>query len=238
MRLQDSFNEPKLSLLINGPCGITTKALQLNRNNLSLNDNYNDDFLAVHELILKRLSKRNDKGLILLHGKPGTGKTSYIRHLAAVIKKRIIFIPPNMAAHLTNPGLMEILMDNQNSILIIEDAETMLIDRNIVGESPVSALLNLTDGLLSDCVNIQVICSFNTDLTKLDAALLRKGRLIARYEFKELEAGKAQLLSNKLGFQKNIDQALTLTEIYNQQETTFETEIPVCKIGFRATIIE
>jgi hypothetical protein len=31
---------------------------------------------------------------------------------------------------------------------------------------------------------------------------MRKGRLIAKYEFKELEVEKAQQLSNKLGFEQ------------------------------------
>jgi len=57
-------------------------------------------------------------------------------------------------------------------------------------------LLNISDGLLYDCLNIQIICSFNIDIIKVDSALLRKGRLIAKYEFKELEVAKAQALSD------------------------------------------
>ena len=64
----------------------------------------------------------------------------------------------------------------------------------------VSALLNITDGLLSDWLNIQLICSFNSDISKIDSALMRKGRLIAKYEFKELEVEKANALSLKLRF--------------------------------------
>ena len=105
-----------------------------------------------------------------------------------------------MANALTNPDLLSILIDNPNSIFVIEDAENIVIDREQNGSSPVSALLNISDGLLSDCLNIQIICSFNTDLSKVDSALMRKGRLIAKYEFKTLEVTKAQQLSDKLGF--------------------------------------
>jgi len=49
--------------------------LEITRPKLSIEDNYNDDFLPVHQTILDRLRKKNDKGLVLLHGKPGTGKT-------------------------------------------------------------------------------------------------------------------------------------------------------------------
>lgn len=36
--------------------------------------NYGEDFLKIHKTIVKRLNTQNDKGIILLHGDPGTGK--------------------------------------------------------------------------------------------------------------------------------------------------------------------
>ena len=100
------------------------------------------------------------------------------------------------------------------------------------GNSPVSTLLNLSDGLLSDCLNIQIICSFNTDISKVDSALLRKGRLIAKYEFKELEAEKAQNLSEKLGFKTQISEPMNLTDIYNQEEKNGNHTASRKSIGF------
>jgi hypothetical protein len=92
--------------------------------------------------------------------------------------------------------------------------------------------LNISDGLLADCLNVQIICSFNTDISKIDSALMRKGRLIAQYEFKELAVQKAQQLSNKLGFNTLIKEPMTLTAIYNQHETTFEQKGKQASIGF------
>ena len=54
----------------------------------------------------------------MLHGKPGTGKTSYIRYLIASVKKDVIFLPPNMATAITNPGLITILIDNPKSVFV------------------------------------------------------------------------------------------------------------------------
>ena len=187
----------------------------------------------VHQVILKRLSKKDDKGLVLLHGKPGTGKTSYIRYLLSMVKKSVIFLPPNMASQITNPDLMSTLIDNSNSIFVIEDAENIVINREKNESSPVSAILNVSDGLLSDCLNIQIICSFNTDISQVDSALMRKGRLIAKYEFKELATEKAQLLSQKLGFATLIDSQMTLTAIYNQEETDFQPIKKRNPIGFK-----
>ena len=56
-----------------------------------------------------------------------------------------------MAGAITDPGLISILFDNPNSIFVIEDAENIIVDREREGHSPVSALLNISDGLLSDC---------------------------------------------------------------------------------------
>ena len=112
------------------------------------------------------------------------------------------------------------------------DIAFIIIDREKDGRSPVSALLNISDGLLSDCLNIQVICSFNTDISKIDSALMRKGRLIAKYEFKELATEKAQALSDKLSFNTTICKPMTLTEIYNQNEPGFEYKKQRNPIGF------
>jgi hypothetical protein len=139
-----------------------------------------------------------------------------------------------MAGTITNPDLISILIGNPNSIFVIEDAENIVVDREKDGHSPVTALLNISDGLLSDCLNIQVICSFNTDISKIDNALLRKGRLIAKYEFKELTVDKASQLSRKLGFQTRIDQPMTLTAIYNQEERDFHQVKRYKPIGFRS----
>jgi len=63
---------------------------------------------------------------------------------------------------------------------------------------------------------------------------MRKGRLIAKYEFKELETEKAQKLSRKLGFDVVINSPMTLTEIYNQEEKDFRQVKRMNPIGFRA----
>lgn len=225
--------KPEISLLISSVRGIETKPLQIAKPKLRIEDNYNEDFKEVHQIILKRLSRKNDKGLVLLHGKPGTGKTSYIRYLITSLKKNVIFLPPNMASEITNPNLISIFIDNPNSVFVIEDAENIVIDRAKDGNSPVSALLNISDGLLADCLNVQIICSFNTDISQIDSALMRKGQLIARYEFKELETEKAQQLSTKLGFNTNINTPMTLTSIYNQDEKEFQQSSKNKPIGFK-----
>jgi hypothetical protein len=228
--------KPEIKLLVTAPHGLSTQTMEISRPRFSVEDNYNDNFLPVHQTILKRLRKKNDKGLVLLHGKPGTGKTSYIRYLITKTNKSVIFLPPNLAASFTDPGLMNVLIGNPNSVFVIEDAENIIIDRNRSSSSSVSALLNLADGVLSDCLNIQIICSFNTDLSRVDSALTRKGRLIAKYEFSELSVPKAQALSVKLGFSNIIASPMTLAAVYNQHETEFAVATMRKTMGFNIAV--
>ncbi|MCU0443622.1 MAG: ATP-binding protein [Microscillaceae bacterium] len=215
--LDENYAKGKVFLMYEMNGYLYLRDFELRTTEINIHTNYNDDFAAVHEVIYQRLNAPDDKGLLLLHGAPGTGKTHYLRHLAGVLNKKMIFIPPDYAMNIASPHFLPLMISNPNSILIIEDAEMILEDREEHGRNAsVSSLLNMADGLLSDCLNIQIICTFNTNISKIDKALLRKGRLIANYEFKPLEPYKAQKLSDSLGFKRWIEEAMTLAEIYNQ----------------------
>jgi ATP-dependent 26S proteasome regulatory subunit len=171
-----------------------------------------------------------------LHGLPGTGKTTYLRHLIGSIKKRVLFVAPSVASNLMNPEFIDLLIDNPNAVVIIEDAENIIMDRKFSSNSSVSNLLNISDGLLSDCLNVQIICTFNSELHMVDSALLRKGRLIAKYEFDKLNAKKAQRLSDHLGFKNSIDKPMTIAEITNPDD--MEVEKPALQVmGFRREVV-
>ena len=98
------------------------------------------------------------------------------------------------------PEFIPFISKYKDCVLVLEDCEKLLTHRDDgnFNANALSNLLNLGDGLLSDAFSINIICSFNSSLKKIDDALLRKGRLIARYEFKELEIPKAQALADKL----------------------------------------
>ena len=180
--------------------------------------NYGKGFLDLHDTIVKRLNTKNDKGIILFHGENGTGKTTYIKFLTKfVTNKDILFIPPSMAEMLSEPSIIPFLMEHQNSILLIEDAEKVIADRegNPQSQAGVSNILNLTDGILGDCLNIQVIATFNTSRERIDKALLRKGRLICEHKFDKLSVKDANKLLKHLNKGATTDCDLTLADIYN-----------------------
>jgi ATP-dependent 26S proteasome regulatory subunit len=186
---------------------------------------YGKGFKPIHEKIIHKLNEPKSKGLVLLHGTPGTGKTHYLKYLASKIKnKRVLFIPPFLADFITSPEMTPFLIQNAGSVLFIEDAERVITDRNAGGGNGVSNILNITDGILSDILNIQIVATFNMDKAKIDSALLRKGRLIAEHKFDALPIEDAQALINHLGYEHTADKPMTLTEIYNLSEVEYKTE--------------
>lgn len=207
----------------------STKEFVIKNKLLDLVLNYNDDFIKVNDKIIDSLINK-DKGIILLHGQPGTGKTTYIRHLINIIKeKKLLYISPDTVHTLSSPSFIDFMSENTNSILLIEDAETILKKRSQGDNQSISNLLNLSDGLLGDCFNIQIVCTFNTKIGDIDNALLRKGRLICEYEFKHLDAHKTKLLAESLGIEYKSEG--TLSEIYNSSEEAFTKERKI--IGFK-----
>ncbi len=192
---------------------------------------YNDDFVQVNELIEKSLTS-NNAGLILFHGSPGTGKTSYIKNLITKFDTlSFIFLQNEFINELLNPDFISFLLKNRNAILLIEDAEKVLTTREYSNEnSVVSTILQLTDGLFSDYLNIKIICTFNTSIEKIDKALLRKGRMIAYYEFKPLAAEKASELLKSMELEPTEDE-MTLADIFNYRSKEFRAN-DAKKIGF------
>lgn len=199
---------------------------------LDIDKLYNDDFKEVHETILASLAT-DRAGLILLHGDPGTGKTSYIKGLITKHPgQTFIFIQNEFVNELLRPDFVSFLLNHKNAILIIEDAEKVIITREQSNaNSVVSTILQLTDGLFSDYLNIKIICTFNTSIDKIDKALLRKGRMIAYYDFKPLEGEKAAALMNDLGA-GNETKDMTLAEIFSHEERGYDQAGRKKNIGF------
>jgi hypothetical protein len=215
-----------ISLVVRTGHGFDTAEMKMSNPKLDITKNYNHDLLAMNDNIVKRLNQKNKSGLILFHGLPGTGKTTYIRHLINKTNKKVIFIPPGLAGELDSPNIISLLLENPNSVFVIEDAEQLLVSRDNQNNSYISLILNLTDGILGEGLGIQVIATFNTDLSNIDKALLRKGRLLALYDFKALSVEKSKILLNNIGeFDHQVTSPMTLADIYNIKENPSSTSV-------------
>ena len=175
----------------------------------------------------------NKNGLILFNGAPGTGKSTFIKYLSRETTRKIIYISSAAAEQLTSPDFLSFIMGQRNCILLLEDAEKALRSRETQDNEAISNILNVTDGILGDCLNVLVIATFNTDREKIDGALLRKGRLILEHHFEPLSIENSNKLLKKLGIKKTANAPMTLAEIYNNEENYAKTKEEK-KIGFSA----
>ena len=204
-----------ISLIIFYNNRLETKEVQIKKPSIDFKIHYNEDFFPIHKTMVKQLNKKDTNGLYLFHGTPGTGKSTYIKYLIHQLKKKVIFISPKMAGELDNLSMTPFLLENRNSVFVIEDAEELITSREEVRHSNLSMLLNLTDGLLGESLGIQIIATFNTDVKNIDKALLRKGRLSVIYEFKPLALDRTNALLNKLGNSIEVTQPLSVADIFN-----------------------
>ena len=204
-----------ISLIISQGGELYTRELHIKKPKINFNIHYNEDFISIHKTIVKQLNKKDTNGLYLFHGQPGTGKSTYIKYIIYQLKKKVIFISPKMAGELDNLSMTAFLLDNRNTVLVIEDAEELIASREEVRNSNLSMLLNLTDGLLGESLGIQIIATFNTDVKNIDKALLRKGRLSTIYEFKPLAIERTNTLLNKLGNNIEVSHPLSVADIFN-----------------------
>ena len=85
--------------------------------------------------------------------------------------------------------------------------------------------------MLGDSLKLKFICTFNTDLHNIDKAILRKGRMKIKYEFKDLTKEKVKEIFKKIGVDESLAKPMPICDVYNYLEDNGNTET-IKKIGF------
>ncbi len=197
-------------------------------------DNYKLNF-SIDEI--QKLVSRDSGGLVVFSGPPGTGKSYLIKHLINTIDKKFVYIPVDVAGILADPAFITFAIESlQDSILILEDAESVLVDRSKQHNEIISTILNSTDGILSELLQLKIIATINIP-EHIDQALFRKGRMLARVEFQELPADHANRVLERMdkrdteGNLIKVSTPKVLAELYSAGiDNGFERK--TTKIGF------
>jgi len=209
---------------------------------MELDLHYGENFTKFHKKLCEKLCEKS-KGITLLYGIPGGGKSSYIKSLIHDLSdkttKQIVFLPSSLTHYLLEPDFNDFLLslsDNsyidvdfnedepENSnvivskgiILIIEEAQNILKKRDIYDSNQsIANILNLTDGIMNDIYGVQIIATHNTSDSEIEPALLRSGRLLAKKEFKKLSVKETNKLAKHIGLKKEFTKEMTVADIYS-----------------------
>jgi len=191
-----------------------------------------------HKNYVAKLCERPN-GLTIFEGKPGTGKTFYLRHLMGELKEshRFYFIPTSSLHVLSRPDFIGFWADQRlqyserKFVVVLEDSDGALMTRGNDNRDQVNSLLNLADGMLADFLRLQIICTINCSASDIDPALLRPGRLLCHRVFERLDYAQATRLAESLGRKLPQPRDYSLAEVFAGDDIE---EIKHQRVGFAA----
>lgn len=176
--------------------------------------------------------------LILWQGPPGTGKTYALRALGRAWRDWCDFhvvVDPDIFFGEDSSYLMDILFlePRRNSqgepkarLLVLEDAgELVAADARAETGQALSRLLNVSDGLLGQGLDLCTLITTNEPIDRLHPAVLRPGRCSAQIEVPPLDVETANRWLEGRANGGPVCEPVTVAELFAQTHRATEAEV-------------
>jgi ATPase family associated with various cellular activities (AAA) len=226
---QDSFTRMN-TLNFTPSAGLELDSLDiLDADYENIDNYYEDDVIKKSDKLIKYI-KKNKKGLSVIYGERGCGKTTLINHICSNIDKMVIFIPCSMfETTILNPEFRNFIKRYRNSVLVIDDSELYFSELYSKSNIFTNNILQLVDGFQSDNLDLNIIVCLNvSDINQVDHELLDCNNISDVIEVTKLSPKRATELSNHLGSKSKIKEKMRLVDVLKKKKFKLSQE----EIGF------
>jgi hypothetical protein len=209
-------------------------------------DNYDSASLDDFDHVVSEFANSSPCGrFVLLDGQPGTGKTHLVRGLATAAQRAVfLIVPSTLAGQMGRPDVVDVLLGLRKSsregapiVVVVEDADSCLVPRQADNANAMAEILNATDGILGEALNLRVVATTNAKHCEIDPALLRSGRTCRRIELHPLRPDHACRVFERLtGVPRVFDAPVPLADIYAAARGSRSAAVSVDEgVGFRTS---
>ena len=163
--------------------------------------------------------KKSERGLVILNGERGVGKTSTIKYIADNLDRIVIFIPNSLIEHtINNSDFRKFLRKYNKPVLVLDDCEMIFNDYFSKSNMIVNNLLQIVDGLIYD--DVTVITIYNVDdESEIDHTLLESNNLIDSVGFEYLSIEEAEELSKHIGGSKKFKNDTKMIDVVKKRNS-------------------